>query len=214
MAGGCLTVRVGSVVGRCCPAQPGRQQRGMQGQDGVTTHCCWGSWMVEDAKKSAPDSDIGRLVLHRFCGDEEFVLCAAEMLAYRDGDGVRLWFDAASSGECLRSQPDTVEAHPEPSVSVRVDLPALTPNELVGRRFVPTDRDAIADLPAAIFYFDTYELLEPVVEIIRRDGQVFEVRITGVSTDVNHYDGSKPPTRVELVGWFKFAKVSEWEPAR
>ena len=161
-----------------------------------------------------PTSDVGRLVLHRFCGDEEYVLSTAEMLAYREGDGVRLWFDAASNGECLRSQPDTAESRPEPSVSIRVDLPALVPGELVGQRFFPTDRDPIADLPGTIFYFDTYELLEPTVHVVGQAGHVFEVRISGACTDVNYYDGSKQRTRVELNGRFTFTKMSEWEQGR
>ena len=35
--------------------------------------------------------------------------------------------------------------------------------------------------------------------------------LSGVTTDVNYYDGSKAATRVELTGRFTFDDVAEWE---
>ena len=116
----------------------------------------------------------------------------------------------ASAFGLSQTQPSRAPNHRCPSV----DLPALVPGELVGQRFFPTDRDPIADLPGTIFYFDTYELLEPTVHVVGQAGHVFEVRISGACTDVNYYDGSKQRTRVELNGRFTFTKMSEWEQGR
>lgn len=166
--------------------------------------------MANGKKASAPDG-VGRLILHRFCGDEEYILTSARMHAFGEEDGIRLWFDAETEGEWVGPEPETSRFRPRPAVSVRVHLPALAPRGLVGQRLAPTDREPNGDGPASIHYFDTDELEQPVVEVLGRDGQVFEVRISGSCTDVNFYDGSKPPTRLELTGRFTFAKVGEWE---
>ena len=99
-------------------------------------------------------------------------------------------------------------------MSIRVDLPTLVPSKLVGRRFTPTRRDQNDDPPGTIYYVEHDELRECEVEVLSRDGAVFEVRLYGVTTDVNYYDGSKPDTRVEARGRFTFAKVSKWEDSQ
>jgi hypothetical protein len=162
-------------------------------------------------EKQAAEPGVGRLLLHRFCGEEEFILSTAEMLAFRRSGGVRLWFDAETKGECIRVLEDTARHHAWPKLSVRVDLPGLVPNELVGQQFNPRNYDPNGDPPGTIFYFESDELRECAVVVLARDGPVFEVRLSGIATDVNFYDGSKPDTRVEAVGRFTFGKVSEWE---
>ena len=97
--------------------------------------------VANDSKKMSSYGKISRLVVHRCSGDEEFVLSTAEMLAFGEWGGVKLWFEAASSGECLRSQPDTVVSQPVRSVFVQVDLSALGPHELGGQKVVLTNRD-------------------------------------------------------------------------
>jgi hypothetical protein len=41
-----------------------------------------------------------------------------------------------------------------------------------------------------------------VIEFVERKGDELHVRWTGTTIDVNYYDGSKPPTRVEVDAWF------------
>ena len=106
---------------------------------------------------------------------------------------------------------DTEELDATPKVEVRVDLPALVPNQLVGRTYRPTNREPNGDPPGFLDYMDRQELAEPVIQVLARDGNVFVVRVSGVTTDVNYYDGSKPDTRVELVGRFTFEDADEWE---
>jgi hypothetical protein len=150
--------------------------------------------------------------LLRFCGYEEYALSTAEMLAFSEDEGVRLWFDADTEGECLKSLPDTASLRAHPQVSIRVDLNNLVPDKLVGRRFRPTQYDENGDPPGTILYAETDELCKCTVEVLARNGHFFEVRLSGVTTDVCYYDGSKPETRVEVLGVFAFADVDEWEP--
>jgi hypothetical protein len=166
---------------------------------------------VAKGKKAPVPGDVGRLVLRRFCGDEEYLLTSARMRAFEEEGFARLWFDAETEGEWVGPEPDTGGYRPRPAVRVRVHLPSLVPGDLVGQSFAPADREPNGDGPGSVHYFDTDELEQPVVEVLSRDGPVFEVRICGSCTDVNFYDGSKPPTRVELVGRFTFADLGEWE---
>jgi hypothetical protein len=41
----------------------------------------------------------------------------------------------------------------------------------------------------------------------------FRVLWVGVTQDVNYYDGSKPPTRVEIDGFFRFKEMEKWTQA-
>ena len=38
--------------------------------------------------------------------------------------------------------------------------------------------------------------------VIEVDGERLKIRLTGITEDVNYYDGSKPPNTMELVAWF------------
>ncbi len=50
---------------------------------------------------------VGRLILHRFCGDEEYVIVAATIEASKEGKQTALRFQVRTDGKCVTSLPDT-----------------------------------------------------------------------------------------------------------
>ena len=40
------------------------------------------------------------------------------------------------------------------------------------------------------------------MEVIEVDGKRLKIWLTGLTEDVNYYDGSKPKNTMELVAWF------------
>lgn len=158
---------------------------------------------------------VGKFVLHRFNGDEEFEVERATILAVHDEDGFRLWFEAETDGVCIKSLPDTETLRGHPKAEVAVGLKKVEPTRLVGKRFsVPAAYDEdIDDHVASIYYVEHEDLDENEIEIGARDGDVFQVRWTGTTIDVNYYDGSKPRTRVEIVAAFKFKDMAKWSDA-
>jgi len=158
---------------------------------------------------------VGKLVLHRFNGDEEYEVERATILAVHDEDGFRLWFEAETDGVCLRRLLDTESLHGSPKAEVAVGLKKVEPTRLAGKRFsVPAAYDQeIDEHVASIYYVEHEDLDENEIEVVARDGDVFQVRWTGTTTDVNYYDGSKPRTRVEIVAAFKFKDMAKWSAA-
>lgn len=155
---------------------------------------------------------VGRFLLHRFNGLEEFSLKSAAIIAVHDEDGFRLWFEAKTDGVPLHSLPDTSGLHAHPSAEVAVALKELDPSKLSGSRFsVPNGYDEeIEDHVATIYYVEHNELNENEIEVIAQAGTDVHVHWRGTTTDVNYYDDSKPKTRVEIDGWFTFEKMQKW----
>ena len=54
------------------------------------------------------------------------------------------------------------------------------------------------------------ELNDNEIEFLERNEDWFRIRWTGVTQDVNFYDGTKPDTRVEIEGWFRFIDFAKW----
>jgi hypothetical protein len=158
---------------------------------------------------------VGKFVLHRFNGDEEYEVERATMLAVHDEDGFRLWFEAETDGVYLKSLPDTASLHGHPKAEVAVALKKIEPTRLAGKTFsVPAGYDnEIDDHVASIYYVEHEDLDDNEIAVIARDGDVFQVRWTGTTTDVNYYDGSKPRTCVEIVAAFKFKDMAKWSAA-
>jgi len=158
---------------------------------------------------------VGRFVLHRFNGDEVYEVQRATILPVHDEDGFRLWFEAETDGVCLKSLPDTAILRGQPKAEVAVGVKKVEPTRLVGRKFsVPAAYDEeIDDHVSSIYYVEHEDLDDNQIEVTARDEDVFHVRWTGTTTDVNYYDGSKPRTRVEIDASFKFKEFAKWSDA-
>jgi hypothetical protein len=154
---------------------------------------------------------VGRLLLHRFNGTEEYLLSRAVIFAVKETRGLRLWFEV-EAGPPVRTLPDTVELGTQPGAEVGFPLSRLNASELVNRTFeLANGYDQRHGALAALSYVEQQELRETVVHIGDREGSTFHVCWTAVTTEVNHYDGSKPDTRVEIERRFTFEDLDEWE---
>ena len=154
---------------------------------------------------------IGRFVLHRFCGDEEFIIRTATILAIRKPNGISLWFAAETEGECVKSLEDTVELNAWPKAEVCVDLKVFDPDKIVGQRFEVSDWDDKIDDPLGTIYYVEHDVLrDSTVEILGREGNVFLARCSGRTTDVNYYDGSKSDSQIEIEARFTFKDMEKY----
>ena len=59
-------------------------------------------------------------------------------------------------------------------------------------------------------YCEHAALRDNRIRVVARDGDRFHLRWTATVRDVNYYDGSKPPTRVEIQGEFVFKDIGKW----
>jgi hypothetical protein len=162
----------------------------------------------------------GRFVLRRFNGDEVYRLKKAVMFAIAShAGGVTLWFEAVADDKRAKRCADTAELGMAPTAEVGVQLPALDAANLVGRTLsVPgTKTDAEDSCMSLMYYCEHEPLRKNKIAIVSRTADRFEVRWTAVTKDVNHYDGSKPSTKVEIEGEFRFKDYKKWaamKPAR
>ena len=163
------------------------------------------------AKTSLP---ADRFVLHRFNGDEMYRLKSAVMfgIAEDPDPGVTLWFEAKADRAGAVWCADTAEIAASPNAEVGILLPELDPDQLVGRELVfpgtkTDDEDSCLSL---LYYCEHQPLRDNRIMIVSQDGDRFRVRWTAVTRDVNYYDGSKPPTQVEIEGEFLFRNIDKW----
>lgn len=153
---------------------------------------------------------VGRFLLHRFCGDEEYAVVAATLQVTREGRNYRLCFRVQTDGVCLRSLPDTAELKARPNAEATVTGKGLAPGKLAGKTFtVPRGYDeAREDHAARIYYADHDDLDENEIQVLSNKGKLFRIRWTGTARDVNHYDGTKPRTRVDIDATFTLEEMA------
>jgi hypothetical protein len=162
-----------------------------------------------------PPPPEGHFILHRFNGDEVYHLESAVLWAYETAQGVTLWFEVKADSENAQRCEDTAEMGMSPNAEVGIDLPDLDANELVGREFIVpgTKADDEDSCKSLLYYCEHEDLRDNRIKVVSRDGNRFLLRWTAVVRDVNHYDGSKPPTKVEIEGEFMFKDIGKWTKA-
>jgi hypothetical protein len=128
---------------------------------------------------------------------------------------VTLWFEAKADPANAQRCEDTAEMGMSPNAEVGIDLADLDADELVGREFViPGTKSDDEDSCMSLLYYCEHEALrDNRIKVVSRDGDRFRLRWTGVVRDVNYYDGSKPPTQVEIEGEFVFKDSGKWTRA-
>jgi len=63
----------------------------------------------------------------------------------------------------------------------------------------------------SLFYYCEHEpLRQNQIAVMSRAGDRFWLRWKAVTKDANCYDGSKPPTQVEIEGEFLFKDIGKW----
>jgi hypothetical protein len=207
-------IRIGNI-----PPEPGEDAIPEPGTGGwpffrIQPHEQWLWDHPEDVPPAAPPPE-GHFILHRFNGNEVYRFESAVMWAYETEQGVTLWFEVKADPENAQRCEDTAEMDMSPNAEVGIDLPDLNVNELVGREFViPGTRADDEDSCMSLLYYCEHEALRHNrIRIVSRDGDRFRLRWTATVRDVNYYDGSKPPTQVEIEGEFVFKDIGNWAEA-
>ncbi|MFJ6016624.1 hypothetical protein [Streptomyces sp. NPDC092952] len=198
---------------RCVPLLP---EKGMLTLDVVDGRIMYVEVLGGEPLRSTAEGAEGRFVLHRFNGDEVYGLDEAVVRVIRsyDGDGeggggheVTVWFEASAASDGARRCADTAEAGMVPSAEVGVGMTAAEAeiDRLVGRTFlmpgVPEGEDSALSL---LYYFEHEPLRDNRITVVARVGDRLRLRWTGECCDVNFYDGSKPPARIEIEGDFRY----------
>jgi hypothetical protein len=156
-------------------------------------------------KKSKP---VGTFVLSRFNGDEVFNLERAVIHIEKYGNKSCLVIEARTNGSVVKSLPDTVELHAEPNAQIILPVSDSEINNLVGKKFsLPNSYDKKNNNYAATIYYVEHEPIDAnEIEFVSRKKDKFSIKWTGLTKDVNYYDGSKPNTSITIEGWFTSEK--------
>jgi hypothetical protein len=79
---------------------------------------------------------------------------------------------------------------------------------------VPGAKSDEEDSSMSLLYYCEHEALrDNRIKVVSRDGDRFRLRWTARARDVNYYDGTKPPTQVEIEGEFVFKDIGKWAQA-
>ncbi|MEP7286534.1 MAG: hypothetical protein ABI947_12280 [Chloroflexota bacterium] len=152
--------------------------------------------------KRKKSRQVGKFILHRFNGDEEFALGPANIHIGHDENGSWLGLEAYTNGTVIKSLPDTEELYGRPHAFISAAVSQT--KDLVGVKLsVSTSYDDSLEDYISRFYYLRHESLDAnEVEFLSRRKDKYLVRWTGQTPDVNYYDGSKPDTYIEIEGWF------------
>jgi hypothetical protein len=142
---------------------------------------------------------VGKMTLHRFNGDEIYTVESATIEHYKAADGsFTVTFRAETGSTPIQTLSDTEELKAQPWAEWTLTLSktpaiALRPG---GKFSIPEGHSAEAGYVTNLYYCEHETMDENEIEVIERDGLRVRARITGMATDVNYYDGSKPRTKV------------------
>ena len=152
----------------------------------------------------------GTFEIHRFNGVEIFRVSDALIMVYKDEDGVYVVnFEAETKGDAIATLPDTQGLNGCPNAEVSVKIPEFHPDTMAGCDFAPLCDN---DMDGARFYYVEHDILRQArITVLRQAGKRFHVRMSGMATDVNHYDGSKPDARIEIDARFEFKDYLKWK---
>jgi hypothetical protein len=159
------------------------------------------------AKKTKTTRE-SRFVLHRFNGDEVYRFNFAIIHQFATADGVTLVFEVRGDRNAIARCEDTADAGMAPKAEVDVALRKFDPADLVGKKFsVPGTKTDEEDSAHSLFYYFEHEpLRKNKITVISKSGNLYWVRWTAVTKDVNYYDGSKPLAKIEIEGEFEFVE--------
>jgi hypothetical protein len=140
------------------------------------------------------------LILERFCGRESFPVTTGTWNIFHDEalDTPTLCIQL-SAGPGIELQEDTKVLRAEPSWEINFVSRNLNESSLQpGATFsVPQGYDEAQGGYVTNFYYCSHEATDHnLIEILAVEGSTLLVRLSGQTTDVNYYDGSKPPTRI------------------
>ncbi len=154
---------------------------------------------------------IGTLTLHRFNGDEIYNVSEATIRYFIQGDCICLDFIVRTEKKPVQTLPDTQELHGWPNGEWQIRVPVFDLKNWVGRTFsIPQGYDEEREEYVTNFYYLEHEAIdENLITILEREEERLWVQITGMITDVNYSDGSKPPTQVEIKASFSMAESAE-----
>lgn len=174
----------------------------------------WQADHPDEAPPPEPNPD-GQFILHRFNGDEVYRLKSAVMFAGEFVDKVMLWLEVEADAKGAKRCKDTKSLGVCPQAETGIKLKALDASRLVRRQFLISGDDD-HECQSSIYYCEHEPLRNNRITILSRKGDRFRVRWTGETIDVNYYDGSKPPTQVEIEGDFRFKDYEHWvkKPAK
>ncbi|MGD1841023.1 MAG: hypothetical protein ACFB0B_09025 [Thermonemataceae bacterium] len=85
------------------------------------------------------------------------------------------------------------------------DLKVADLKELEGKSYYVKDgynNERYSDC-STFYYYEHQPISENTIEFVKYQEDVFLVKVIASTCDVNHYDGSKPETKIELMGEFK-----------
>lgn len=145
------------------------------------------------------------LHMMRFKGLEIYQIESAKWSLYPDDDSTAINLCVrVKCSKALKQFEDTKYVGGIPHWELNLVDPALVDSSLVA--------GYLASIPASHdekrgwltnFYFSSHEGSEQnTIEVLAREGDRLLLRVTGEIIDVNHYDDSKPRSKVTVVTWF------------
>ena len=154
---------------------------------------------------------VGILTLHRFNGDEVFNVSDAAISYFVAESSVVVHFEVNTEDKPVKTLPDTKELNGWPNGAWQLSLPSFDPGDLVGKTFlIPQGYDEKAEEYLTNFYYVEHETIDNNEIVINgRDGDKYQVQITGTTMDMNFYDGSKPAAKVVVLASFSLSRSEE-----
>jgi hypothetical protein len=155
------------------------------------------------------DKHADSLKLIRFCGEEYYPIVKAVWFIVEGEEFDKLCFEIDAARGVVLSD-DTKELKAKPNWELTYISKTLNKNDLKNgfKAEIPDSYDEnIDDFVTNFYYCEHQETDNNLIEILKTNGEKIYARITGETTDVNYYDGSKPKNKIIVETWFEYMKT-------
>ena len=146
------------------------------------------------------------MTLHRFNGDEIYSVQSATIKQNKTENGLfAITFSVETAWPPIKMLSDTESLHgkPKAEITIHVAKPAALILKAGATFSLPKGYDESTRENFTNFYYREHEPMdENEIEVLEREDLKIQISILGTVPDVNHYDGSKPRTKVTIVADF------------
>jgi hypothetical protein len=144
---------------------------------------------------------MNRLEIHRFNGTEFFHIESAKFFTVCCGDELMLWFEIETSNIDFKTCSDTLKYPARPKAELGIRVQDFNTQDFVGREFHHDGtKDDDDDSCNSLFYYYNHQPMRNnhLTVLSNSSPEIFRIRWTASTQDVNYYDGSKTDAMIKI----------------
>lgn len=153
---------------------------------------------------------MGTVTLKMYNGKEVFKIKDALIIANQRDSGISIWMEYSTEDEPILRDTELLDSQGCPNADITFKINNIKELSKCKIRIPLSYDEELSDYVSRFYYYEHNDIDKNIIEIRHKSKNVYNVKWTGLTDDVNFYDGSKPRTRVVVDGEFILQDYEKW----